>query len=99
VDGFAALVVGLLAVLFAIAIIAQAAFKMRYWRDWPSRWQAAHPAISVLLAMDLFVRAVVRDDAFPRSQRQAALWEAPTFLIGGATLLFGIYFVVASFLP
>jgi hypothetical protein len=99
VDGFAGLVVGLLAVLFAIAIIAQAAFKVKYWRDWPSRWQAAHPAISVLLAMDLFVRAAIRDDAFPRSQRQAALWEAPTFLIGSATLLFGVYFVVLSMRP
>ena len=97
-DGFAALVVGLLAVLFAIAIVASAAFKVRYWRDWPNRWQSAHPAVGVILAMDLYTRAFTRDRALPRSKRQALLWEAPTFLIGSATLVSGVYFVIASIL-
>lgn len=85
--------------LFSIAIVASAAFKVRYWRDWPNRWQSAQPAVSVILAMDLFTRAFTRDGSLPRSKRQAVWWEAPTFLIGGATLLFGVYFVVRSILP
>jgi cytochrome bd-type quinol oxidase subunit 2 len=98
-DSFAALVLGLLAVLFAVAVISQASFKVRHWRDWPNRWQTAHPVIAVLLAMDLFVRAAVRDDAYPRSKRQAALWEAPSFLLGAAVVGFGLFLTVASLAP
>jgi hypothetical protein len=99
VDDFARLAVGLLMATFAAGGIASAAFKVRYWRDWPNRWQSAHPAIGVILAMDLFTRTLTRDRALPRSKRQALLWEAPTFVFGGALLLLGVFLAIGALTP
>jgi hypothetical protein len=99
VDELARLLVGLLITTVAASAIAAAAFKVRKWRDWPHQWQSAHPAVSVILAMDLFTRALTRDRALPRSKRQALLSEAPTFLIAGVTLLVGVFLAVSAAAP
>lgn len=98
-DDFARLAVGLAIAVLAACGIASAAFKVTYWRDWPNRWQSAHPAVSVILAMDLYSRALTRDRALPRSKRQAVLWEAPTFVFGGATLLIGVFLALGALIP
>jgi hypothetical protein len=85
--------VGALLSAFVAWVLAGATFRLRHWRDWPTRWRDAHPAIAVFLAWDLYGRTIFRDRDMPRSSVEAFLWEMPILLIACLTLIGGVLLV------
>jgi hypothetical protein len=93
VGNIGGLLLGTLVCLLALAGGSAALFRVKHWRDWPDRWQSAHPAVAWVLAADLFIRFLFRDRAMPRSRREALLWEAPSLLLNLAVMVAGLILV------
>lgn len=84
--------------MLAGAVIATRAslFKIRNWRDWPSRWPQATPSVRWVLLSELFPRAVGREPVLPRSRAEAVLWEAPALFISAVLIGLAFFLIVAG---
>jgi hypothetical protein len=96
VGNLAGLLVGTILLGFAVLCGAASSFRIRHWWGWTLRWHEASPVVSWVLLSDLFVRALLRDRAMPRSRGEAILWETPVLFLDVLLVVVGFALITVG---